>query len=196
MMIDIERLNELHAKTTPGEWSNCMDGQSRYSEICATSNDGPCPIGFGLNARNDGDFTAELHNAWPEIAAELQELERWRIIFGCEDPQDAVYTTCEKPAARVLEERQAEIRRLEAEQERLRQLYISESFERSKYETALNATEERASDLLRENQRLREFEAEVRDIEEYGDLDRWPGEIDIALNDLDRKRGEHEPETD
>ena len=82
-----------------------------------------------------------------------------------------------------------ELTRLESECERLRQIYIGENVSRCKHEIALNATEDRVSELLRENQRLREFEAAVRYVKKYGDLDRWPGEIDVAIDDLDTKRG-------
>lgn len=88
-MIDITRLNELHAATTQGEWSRC------------NASDGKCPCGLVWSvdrdmvlatvARGDddgptipdeqkfanGDFIAAAHNAWPAVVARLALLEEF-----------------------------------------------------------------------------------------------------------------------
>ena len=108
---------------------------------------------IGSTGRPLDDAIEAAERETESVPAELAELERWRTLFGCDDPQDAIYTTCDRPAARVLQERQAEIRRLEAELTR-----------------------------------MREFEDDIRFA-----IGR-PGMQYIydALEDLDRKRGEHE----
>ena len=161
---EIQRLDELHAKTTPGEWFHVSETPDRQ-EFCdqpptqhAVSIDGfdtPDIVAFTgdeIDAEDDAVCIAEMHNAWPAISAELKELER------------------------------------------VRELYVAESAERRKFETALNATEERASELARELTRLREFEADVREAMAGAKHDyERVGEVSIAIDDLERKRGEHEP---
>src|SRR5574343_159382 len=128
----VTRLDELHAKTTPGEWFHVSEQPDRH-DFCdqppaqhAVSIDGldtPDIVAFTgdeIDAEDDAVWIAEIHNAWPAISAELKETER------------------------------------------LRQRYIAEYNERCKFETALNATEELASELRRELTRLRDDNLRLR----------------------------------
>lgn len=163
---DITRLDELHAKTTPGEWSADIGssplGQTGdfepyadikcHGEYVAYFNEmAGVALRTGIDVQEGNSlFTAAAHNAWPAISAELKETDR------------------------------------------LRQRYIAEYNERCKFETALNATEELASKLRRELTRLREFETAVREATTYISQSKTAAQVAIAVYNLDRKRGEHE----
>jgi len=83
---EITRLDELHAKTTPGEWFHVSEIPDRQ-DFCdqppaqhAVSIDGfdtPDIVAFTgdeIDAEDDAVCIAEMHNAWPAISAELTRL--------------------------------------------------------------------------------------------------------------------------
>lgn len=70
----IERLRALYAKATPGEWFADDDGSNRFIFAnvvsCAIIDfTGPAQIA-------DCELVAQLHNAFPELAAEIERLQR------------------------------------------------------------------------------------------------------------------------
>lgn len=73
-MTDIEKLNELYAKTTQGEWSNDSDSEyvwfSESHDLICDCRHRDCPREENSNAA----WIAAIHNAWPEIAADLKVL--------------------------------------------------------------------------------------------------------------------------
>lgn len=95
-MSDITRLNELHAATTHGDWQRCQ------------ANDGTCQCGLVWSIELDAVvancgsdplvadevpkitdeemvansyWIAEVHNAWPAVAAELTRLREARELL-------------------------------------------------------------------------------------------------------------------
>jgi len=56
----------------------------------------------------------------PRIAELEAQLENWRELFGCESPEDAVQTTCEKSAGYLLGDRNRKIHELQSQLNGLR----------------------------------------------------------------------------
>lgn len=101
-MTDLNRLDELHAKATPGNWRSDMNGLYIFSDACKVCNEKQIMVtsaGFGdvqdgeavmvdlrgwghLQRHGEGtaisiqkatgEFIAESHNSYPSLSAELR----------------------------------------------------------------------------------------------------------------------------
>lgn len=135
----IERLNELRAKTTQGEWFHVTEepeGED-YCEPPPTQHavsiyeddtaDAVAWTGDEIWAEGDAQWIAAIHNAWPSIAAELMRLrelhefaERYRpqiaaVAGMSSDPHWADIAVVISARFAKLTEREAMLRKFEAE---------------------------------------------------------------------------------
>lgn len=74
----VERLNELHKQTTQGEW---VHGDGLLWLGHTSDNDFIADFDMQFFAEdvilNNAEFSKEIHNAWPAIAAELTRLREF-----------------------------------------------------------------------------------------------------------------------
>ena len=85
-MIDIDKLDRLHAEASPGRWrGDRYDGTVKYSLLGGTElsplcvvqgNDGEGHETYGFHRGEDERCVMALHNAWPAISRELRALRR------------------------------------------------------------------------------------------------------------------------
>jgi hypothetical protein len=91
-MIDIKRLNELHAATTQGPWSRCMANAgtcmcglvwgSDLDSVVANCGSDPLvadeiPKITDEQMVANSEWVAASHNTWPAVAAELTRLREF-----------------------------------------------------------------------------------------------------------------------
>lgn len=78
MSVDFDELNRLHAATTQGEWNNGRYPESTYVWDNVIGNSPIAECDFTDHSINESlanaAWIAAAHNAWPEIAEELQRL--------------------------------------------------------------------------------------------------------------------------
>jgi hypothetical protein len=77
-MLDIKRLNDLHAATTQGEWkARQFEGMTGGATVEPEM------------TLDDWRSCCELHSAWPDVAARLATLEEFaREVAGALDDND------------------------------------------------------------------------------------------------------------
>jgi hypothetical protein len=78
MSVDFDELNRLHAATTQGGWNNGRYPESTYVWDNVIGNSPIAECDFTDHSINESlanaAWIAAAHNAWPEIAEELQRL--------------------------------------------------------------------------------------------------------------------------
>lgn len=89
MGVDLDKLQALHAATTPGEW---IGNYNDENEVAVDKHTPVAWFQFGGQGQSDSEFTAAIHNAFPVLVEELEHLrehKRWneavREIATCKE---------------------------------------------------------------------------------------------------------------